>query len=156
MNNHVRNLCIFLKIFLKLKKIFYGCTSGMWKFLGQGLNLSWRCDPHCSCDLWSAAAMPYPLTHYTRLKPPQWPKLHLFFFFFSLFRAAFEAYGSSQARGQIGTTAASPRHSHSMWAMSATYSTVHGNARSITHRVRPEIEPTSSWILVRFISAELQ
>ena len=36
-----------------------------------------------------------------------------FFFFFLLFRSAPEAYGSSQARGQIGATDASPYHSHS-------------------------------------------
>ena len=35
-----------------------------------------------------------------------------------------------------------------------TYSTAHGNAGSLTHRVRPGIELESSWILVRFISAE--
>ena len=27
---------------------FYGCTSGMWKFLGQGLNLFLSCDLHHS------------------------------------------------------------------------------------------------------------
>ena len=36
-----------------------------------------------------------------------------FFFFFGLFRAASMAYGSSQARGGIGATAANLRHSHS-------------------------------------------
>ena len=35
-----------------------------------------------------------------------------------------------------------------------TYTTAHGNARSLTHRVRPGIEPAISWILVRFVSAE--
>ena len=47
----------------------------------------------------------------------------LFFFFFCLFafsRAAHAAYGGSQARGLIGTIAASLHHSHS-------------NARSLTH-----------------------
>ena len=34
-----------------------------------------------------------------------------------------------------------------------TYTTAHGNAGSLTHWVRPGIEPTSSWILVRFISS---
>ena len=32
--------------------------------------------------------------------------------------------------------------------MSATYTTVHGNARSLTHGVRPGVEPASSWTLV--------
>ena len=35
-----------------------------------------------------------------------------------------------------------------------TYITAHGNARSLTHGARLGIEPESSWILVRFISAE--
>ena len=38
--------------------------------------------------------------------------------------------------------------------MSATYITAHGNTGSLTHWVRPGIEPTSSWMLVRFVSAE--
>ena len=33
-----------------------------------------------------------------------------------------------------------------------TYSTAHGNARSLTHWAMPRIEPPSSWILVRFIN----
>ena len=33
-----------------------------------------------------------------------------------------------------------------------TYSTAHGNARSLTHWARPGIEPVSSWILVGFVS----
>ena len=40
--------------------------------------------------------------------------------------------------------------------MPATYTTAHGNAGSLIHWERPGIEPTSSWIRVRFISAEPQ
>ena len=36
------------------------------------------------------------------------------------------------------------------------YTTAHSNARSLTHWVRPGIEPTSSWTLVGFIAAEPQ
>ena len=36
-----------------------------------------------------------------------------FFFSFMLLRAAFAAYGGSQARGQVGATAAGLCHSHS-------------------------------------------
>ena len=36
--------------------------------------------------------------------------------------------------------------------MSLTYTTAHGNALSLTHQVRPGIEPASSWILVGFVS----
>ena len=37
-------------------------------------------------------------------------------------------------------------------AISVTYTTAHGNARSLTPWVRPGIEPESSWILVGFIT----
>ena len=34
------------------------------------------------------------------------------------------------------------------------YTTAHGNAWSLTHWAMPRIEPASSWILIRFVSAE--
>ena len=37
-------------------------------------------------------------------------------------------------------------------ATSVTYTTAHGNARSLTHWARPWIEPATSWFLVRFVS----
>ena len=37
---------------------------------------------------------------------------------------------------------------------SATYTTAHGNTGFLTHWARPGIEPESSWILVRFITAQ--
>ena len=36
-------------------------------------------------------------------------------------------------------------------AASATYTTAHSNARSLTHWARPGIKPSSSWMPVRFI-----
>ena len=39
-----------------------------------------------------------------------------------------------------------------IWATSATYTTAHGNTRSITHWARPGMEPVSSWILVGFVN----
>ena len=50
------------------------------------------------------------------------------------------AAGGAQARGRIRAVVAGLCHSHS-------------NAGSLTHRVRPEIEPTTSWFLVGFVSA---
>ena len=44
-----------------------------------------------------------------------------------------------QARGRIGAAAAGQHHSHS-------------NAGSLNHWARPGIEPTSSWVLVRFLN----
>ena len=77
-----------------------------------------------------------------------------FFFFFCLFRAAPSAYGSSQARGPIGATAAGLHHSHSTARskLHVTYTTVHGISGLLTHLARPGIEPVSSWILVGFVN----
>ena len=36
-------------------------------------------------------------------------------------------------------------------AVFSIYTTAHGNARSLTHWVRPGIEPETSWFLVRFV-----
>ena len=41
-------------------------------------------------------------------------------------------------------------------AASATYTTGHSNAGTLTHWVRPETKPLSSWILVSFITTEPQ
>ena len=43
-----------------------------------------------------------------------------------------------------------------IWASSATYTTAHSNARSLTHWARPGTEPTTSWFLVGFISTAPQ
>ena len=84
---------------------------------------------------------------------------HFFFFFLfwvvCLFRAAPEAYGGSQARGWIRTTAAGLCQSPSSEGCepsSATYTTAHGNAGSLSHCARPGIEPATSWFLVGFIN----
>ena len=77
------------------------------------------------------------------------------FFFFSLFRAAPAAYRSSQARGWITVTAASLHYSHSN-----SGSELHlqptpqlmATPDPLTHWERPGIQPTSSWILVRFLT----
>ena len=68
----------------------------------------------------------------------------VFFFFFGVFfRAAPTAYGGSQARGPIGAMAAGLHHSHS-------------NARSLAHWAKPGVEPSTSWLLVIFVSAAPQ
>ena len=41
---------------------------------------------------------------------------------------------------------------HQAWATSVTHTTAHSNTGSLTQWVRPEIEPTSSWILVGLIT----
>ena len=65
------------------------------------------------------------------------------------FRAIPTAYGSSQARGWIGAAATLQPHQHRTWAVSANYTAAHHNTGSLTHWLKPGIEPTSSWILVK-------
>ena len=82
--------------------------------------------------------------------------IHLFtrfFFFFAFFRATPTAYGSSQARGQIWATAVSLHHSHSNVGSEPH---LRPTPQLTAHRVRPGIKLVSSWILVRFITAEPQ
>ena len=79
--------------------------------------------------------------------------IFLSFFFFALCRAASSAYGGSQARGPIRAVATGPRQSQSHSNVgsepaSATYTTAHVNARSLTHRARPGTKPATSWFLV--------
>ena len=47
---------------------------------------------------------------------------------------------------------ASQLQQYQIQAASATYTAAWGNARSLTHSVRPGIKPTSSWILVSFVT----
>ena len=73
---------------------------------------------------------------------------------FLLFRATPKIYGGSQAGGRIGAVAVGLCHSRSqIWAMSVSYTTALGHARSLTHWSRPGIEPASSWKPVGFVSA---
>ena len=72
-----------------------------------------------------------------------------------VFRAAPAAYGGSQARGPIriySRRLVPEAQQHWIQAASATYTTVHGNTRSLTYRAQPGIEPTASWFLVGFVS----
>ena len=82
--------------------------------------------------------------------------LALSLFFFLLFRVKSAAYESSQARGPIRAAAASLHHSHSNSGpelhLQPILQLTETPARSSTHWLRPEIESTSSWILVRFVT----
>ena len=80
-------------------------------------------------------------------------KINLFFFFV-FFRVTPVAYGGSQARGLIRAVAAWPKpepQQHWIRAASATYTTAHGNIKSLTCWARAGIKPTTSWFLVRFV-----
>ena len=78
------------------------------------------------------------------------------FLVYFFFRALPMACGGSQARDQIGAIATpQPQpQPHRIWVVSATYTTAHSNARSLTHWARPGIKCASSWMLVRFVAAE--
>ena len=91
----------------------------------------------------------------------EWTCFFIYFtsLFFLLFRAARTAHGGSQAMGQIRAAACWPTaqpqpQPQQIWASSVTYTTAHGNARSLTHWERPGIEPATSWFLVGFVSIE--
>ena len=73
----------------------------------------------------------------------------LFVCFVCLFVCLF-IYGGSQSYSFRPT----PRpQQHQIWTMSVTYTTVHSNTWCLTHWARPGIKSTTSWFLVRFISA---
>ena len=67
-------------------------------------------DPSCVCNLHQSS---WQRRIVNLLCHKGTPQVFFCLFVFCLFRAALMAYGSSQARGQIGATAASLRHSHS-------------------------------------------
>ena len=85
--------------------------------------------------------------------------INFLFIYLYLFRAKPAVYGGSQARGRIRATAASLWHSHSNARSKPCLQhtpPAHGNARFLPLQARPGVEPTSSWILVGFVSAEPQ
>ena len=71
------------------------------------------------------------------------------FFIFVFFRAVPATYGSSWARSQNRAAAVGLQHSH---PRSATYASACSNAWSLTHKERPGIKSTSSWLLVGFLT----
>ena len=86
-------------------------------------------------------------------------KLHYYYYhFWSFFRAAPVAHGSCQARGRIGAATASLHHSTAMQEQSCFFD-LHPSSwqRWILNAMREaRVNPTSSWMLVRFGTAEPQ
>ena len=78
-------------------------------------------------------------------------QFNLFIYLF-IFRAVPVAFGSSQARGRIGGMPQPQPQQHRIWAASVDYTIAQDNAGSLTHWSGSEIEPRSSWIVVRFNS----
>ena len=83
---------------------------------------------------------------------------YFLFLFILLFRAALKAYGNSRAgvKSELQPLAYTTAQQCRIWAVSETYTTAHGNGRSLTHWARPGIELQSSWILVGFVTTEPQ
>ena len=77
--------------------------------------------------------------------------------FFLLFQATHEAYGSSQAKGEIGVVAAGLYHT-AMQDPSRICNPYHSSQQHQILNLLGEarIKPKSSWILVRFVTAEPQ
>ena len=83
--------------------------------------------------------------------------VNVYFLFFLLFKAAPVAYGGSQTKGQIRATVAGLCYSQSnVGSELCLQPTPQLTARSLTHCVRPGIEPTSSGILAGFTSTARQ
>ena len=68
-----------------------------------------------------------------------------------VFRAAPMAYGDCQASGvqsELQLLVTPQPQQCRIQTTSVSYTTAHGNARSLTHWVRPGIKPATSWFLV--------
>ena len=92
--------------------------------------------------------------HPSSLQPQTKTQVLLLTFFFFFFRAANAAHGSSQARDQIRAAAAGLCHSQSNTRSKLRLWPTPQLTGSLTQWARPGIEPVSSWILVRFNTAE--
>ena len=71
------------------------------------------------------------------------------------FRATPAAYRGSQARGSNQSCSCRPMpqsQQRGIWAASMTYTTAHGNVRSLTQWTRPGMEPATSWLLAGFVN----
>ena len=68
----------------------------------------------------------------------------------------FPGSGSNRSCSCQPTPQPQPQQPHQIPAGSVTHTEAQSNTRVLTHWKRPGIEPASSWILVRFITAEPQ
>ena len=136
---------------------FYCLTCGIWKFPGQGLNLSHSCSntrslTHCAVQGIEPVPpqWPKPLQLVSQPIAPQWNSTNFVFVWLLVlfcFLGPHFWQGSNWSCSCRPTP--QPRRQQS-WASSVTYTAAHSNDVSLTHWVRPGIKPTSSWILVRF------
>ena len=151
---------------------FFLATLWPTEFPGQGSDLS------CNCDLGRSCGNTRPLTHCTGpgIKPvsqccrdtadplvPQW-ELHAFliFIFIYLYIYLFTCFlGLHLWHMEVPRLGVNWSYScqptpqpqqRRIRAASVTYTTAQGNTRSLTHSARPGMEPTTSCLLVGFVS----
>ena len=119
---------------------------GIWKFLG------WGVEQKLQLQICTTAMATPDLSHILQ-------QCQIFFFFFSFPFFSFQ----SCACGMCKFPDQGSSRSCSCWptpqpqqcrilAASAVYTTAHSSAKSLTHGARPGIEPTSSWVLVGFLT----
>ena len=95
-----------------------------------------------------------PILHMMGKYPLHIGFLKNFFLSFISLGLAPMAYGGSQDRGSNQSCWPMPEPQQcQIRATSATYTTAYGNARSLTHWVKPGSKPATSWFLVGFVSA---
>ena len=133
---------------------FFGCAHGMWKFPGQGSNPCHSSDPSCCSDNSQILNLLY------HKRTPRMRFFGLLFFGFAFWactRGIWKLQGWESNWSCSCRSAPQPQPwQRWIWASSAPYTTAHGNAGSSNHWGRPGMEPASSWILTRLVSAEPQ
>ena len=83
------------------------------------------------------------------------PSFSFFFAFLGRTTSIWKFPGQGSKQNHRCQPAPQPQQ-HRIQAVSVTYTTNYSNARSLTHRARPGIEPASSWKLVGIATAEPQ
>ena len=85
-----------------------------------------------------------------------WIRRHFPSFFFFVFLGPHLQHMDQELNRSCGCPPTPQPQQLRIRATSTTYTTAHSSAGSITHWASPGIEPVSSWMLVRFVSAEPQ
>ena len=128
-----------------LRGTWYQCNLTLVILTLVSVKASGSCQAFLHCEV-ALFALPYSILYFTFF-------FFYFFLFYCHFRATHMTYGSSRSRSQIrAATVRLGSQQCQIWATSVTYTTASGNAESLTHWVRPGVEPASSWILVGFLT----
>ena len=136
-------------------------TATSWETLSQNLQTSYSQipDPPKLCEIWMFAIKPlfYFCADYVNSCLNYcscFSNLSFFLFFFSVFLGPHPWHMEVPRLG--GGLELQLLAYTTVWAMSAACTAAHSNARSLTHWTGPGMEPTSSWMLVGFVTGEPQ